>query len=261
MPSSSTVFLMYHELEIAGRSLCQSEPGYECYVLKEGSFRSQVSWLRQSGWRGISVGEDLRSHPKNSVVITFDDGCETDFLVAAPVLGDSNFQATFYVTAGFLGQKGYLAASQLRELSALGFEIGCHSMTHAYLNDLGADGLQREIVEAKQSLEQLLGKAVEHFSCPGGRYDERVVAVARASGYRSLSTSRAHANTIATNPFELGRVVVRRDTTLEAFQQICEGRGLWKTQVRDSLRGTAKYILGNSLYDRVRALLLGDGIY
>jgi peptidoglycan/xylan/chitin deacetylase (PgdA/CDA1 family) len=260
MPSSSTVFLMYHELEVAGRSLCQSDPGYECYVLKEADFRSQVGWLRQSGLRGISVGEALTSHPENSVVITFDDGCETDLLIAAPILSASNCRATFYVTAGFLGQPGYLTVSQLRELSALGFEIGCHSMSHAYLNDLDMDGIKREIVEAKQGLEQLLGKAVEHFSCPGGRYDERVIAVARASGYRSLCTSRAHANSIATDPFALGRVVVRRDTTLQAFQEICRGQGLWKTQFRDSLRERARNILGNSLYDRVRALLLGHGI-
>jgi peptidoglycan/xylan/chitin deacetylase (PgdA/CDA1 family) len=249
---------MYHELEIAGRPLCQSEPGYEVYVLKEANFRSQMRWLRESGLRGISVGEALACHPKSSVVITFDDGSETDLLVAAPILNESNCQATFYVTAGFLGQPGYLTASQLCELSAMGFEIGCHSMSHAYLNDLDRDGLNREVVEAKQRLEQLLGKVVEHFSCPGGRYDERVIAVARACGYRSLSTSRAHANSIATNPFALGRVVVRRDTTLQAFQEICRGQGLWKTQFRDSLRDGAKNILGNSFYDRVRARLLGS---
>jgi peptidoglycan/xylan/chitin deacetylase (PgdA/CDA1 family) len=255
------VFLMYHELEIPGRSLCQAEPGYKCYVLKEADFRLQVEWLRQSGWRGISVGEGLTSRSENSVVITFDDGCETDFLAAAPALSHSNCQATFYVTAGFLGQKGYLTAPQLRELNALGFEIGCHSMSHAYLSDLDADGLRREIVEAKEKLEQLLGKAVEHFSCPGGRYNERVVAVARASGYHSLSTSRARANSIATNPFALGRVVVRRDTPLKTFQQICRGRGLLQTQFRDSLRGAAKRMLGNPLYDRVRGLLLSKGTY
>ena len=255
------VVLMYHELEIAGRPLCQSEPGYEVYILKEADFRSQVDWLRQSGWRGISMGEALISHPENSVVITFDDGCETDLLVAAPVLSNSGFRATFYVTAGFLGKKGYLTAAQLRELSASGFEIGCHSVSHAYLNDLDADGLKREIVEAKHRLEQLLGKTVEHFSCPGGRYDKRVVAMARACGYRSLSTSRAHANSTTTNPFALGRVVVRRDTSLETFRRICRGRGLWKTQLRDSLGDAAKHLLGNSLYDRVRALLLGPGTY
>ena len=43
-----------------------------------------------------------------SVCITFDDGCETDLIAAAPVLRESGFSATFYLTAGFLGTPGYL---------------------------------------------------------------------------------------------------------------------------------------------------------
>jgi len=42
-------------------------------------------------------------------------------------------------------------------------------MTHAYLTDLDDRGLQREIADAKAQLEEILGKTVEHFSCPGGR--------------------------------------------------------------------------------------------
>jgi peptidoglycan/xylan/chitin deacetylase (PgdA/CDA1 family) len=258
MPSSSMVFLMYHELEIPGRSLCQTGPDYVRYVITEADFRSQMSWLQHSGWQGINVSQGLGFHSEKSVVITFDDGCETDFLAAAPVLRENNCQATFYVTAGFLGQNGYMTASQLRELSALGFEIGCHSMSHAYLNDLDAAGLKREMVEAKQRLEQLIGKNVEHFSCPGGRYDERALEVARAAGYLSLATSRPRSNSIDTDPFALGRVVVLRDTTLDNFQQICRGRGLRTSQLRNSLFGGAKHMLGNALYDRIRALLLGN---
>jgi len=258
MASDSTVFLMYHELEVAGRPLCQSDPGYEPYVLKEADFRSQIGWLRESGWRGASVGEALTSHAENRVVITFDDGCETDLLFAAPLLKENDFGATFYVTAGLLGRTGYMTPNQLRELCSMGFEIGCHSMTHAYLNDLDAQGLRREIVEAKQIIEQCIGKSIEHFSCPGGRYDDRATETARAAGFRSLATSNAHANSRSIDRFELGRIAIRRDTSLEAFQQICRGRGLWKILWRDALSGAAKRVLGNTRYDRVRARLLGN---
>ena len=33
MAGSRIVFLMYHELELPGRRLCQSEPGYVRYIL------------------------------------------------------------------------------------------------------------------------------------------------------------------------------------------------------------------------------------
>ena len=258
---NGVVFLMYHELEIQSGSLCQSEAGYSRYVVKEANFRSQIHWLRETGWRGLSVNEALAFGPRNgsepnSVAVTFDDGCESDLTAAAPILKEAGCNATFYITISHVGQRGYMSSSQLRELGALGFEIGCHSMTHAYLTDLDDRGLQREIGEAKAQLEEILGKTVEHFSCPGGRCDARVIQVARRAGYRSIASSRIHLNRPATDSFDLGRIAILRETELPAFQEICRGKGLWTIQVRDRLRSAAKQVLGNSLYDRGRAFLL-----
>ena len=38
------------------------------------------------------------------MTITFDDGCETDLLVAAPILRQAGFNATFFITWGRLGK-------------------------------------------------------------------------------------------------------------------------------------------------------------
>jgi peptidoglycan/xylan/chitin deacetylase (PgdA/CDA1 family) len=261
MPQRGIVFLMYHELEIPGRPLCRREAGYRRYVLTEQNFRSQIRWLEQAEWRGMNVTESFALGSRgvaeqNAVVITFDDGCETDLIVAAPILKEAGFTATFYVTVGFLGQRGYMNAMQLRELSALGFEIGCHSMTHAYLTDLDDNGLRREIVDAKTQLEEILGKPVEHFACPGGRYDARSIQVARDAGYCSLSTSRIQMNVASTDRYELGRIAILRDTVNSDFQQLCNGEEFWKRRFREHAQNVAKQLLGNSLYDRGRGLLL-----
>jgi len=256
MTPRESVFVMYHELELPGRPLCQSEPGYVRYILIESDFRSQMSWLQQAGSRSMSIGEGLTFPEEHGVTVTFDDGCETDFIAAAPILKDTGNNATFYVTVGFLGKRGYLSQAQLRELGALGFEIGCHSMTHAYMSDLTEDKLYQEIVIAKIELEQITGRPIEHFSCPGGRWDRRVAEVAKRAGYRSVATSRASANSPKADPFSLGRVAVMRETSLQAFQRLCKGRGLWKLQARDLARSSAKRLFGNSAYDRIRSLLL-----
>lgn len=256
---SNVVFLMYHELERAGRPLCQSEPGYVRYILSEADFRDHVKSLAARGWGSWSVGQALQGAPAPGVVITFDDGCETDLLMAAPLLREQGMNATFYVTTGFLGKTGYLNVQQLRELHGLGFEIGCHSMTHPYLSDLDAPGLQREIGDAKRQLEEWLGTKIEHFSCPGGRYDERVRAAVREAGYASMATSRNYANGMSTDRFELGRVAVLRGTGADGFEKLSTGRGLWRLNLEDGIRRTAKRALGNSVYDRVRGALLGEG--
>ena len=256
MASRGIVFLMYHELELPDRALCQSEPGYVRYILSEASFRSQMDWLRRNSWKGLSVSEALNFPAGKSVAITFDDGCETDLTVAAPILQAIDYHATFYVTAGFLDKPGYMSAAQLRQLSSAGFEIGCHSMSHAYLNDLDQAGLHHELVDARLKLEDVIGKRVEHFSCPGGRYNQRTLETAKQSGYRSLATSRTHPNHPSTNPFSLGRVVMMRDTSESAFSKICAGTGLWKIRLGESARVGARKLVGNRLYDRFRALLL-----
>jgi peptidoglycan/xylan/chitin deacetylase (PgdA/CDA1 family) len=256
MPKHSIVFLMYHELEIPGRRLCQPELGYARYVLPEPDFRAQMDHLEMNGWQGLSVGQALSFPEGRNVTITFDDGCETDLLAAAPILRQSGFNATFFITCERLGKAGYLSPAQLKELSGQGFEIGCHSMTHPYLTDLDASGLRHEISDAKSQLEQIIGQPVDHFSCPGGRCDQRVVTVARAAGYRTVATSRIQENTRSTDVFALGRVAMLRDIPLSAFAAICEGRPLSSMRAQSAFREAARQILGNSLYDRLRATLL-----
>jgi peptidoglycan/xylan/chitin deacetylase (PgdA/CDA1 family) len=251
-------FLMYHELELAGRKLCQSEPGYVRYILPLETFRSQMEWLKHSGVRGLSVGEALRFPTEPSVCITFDDGCETDWIAAAPVLREFGFHATFYLTAGFLGTPGYLSAEQVRALDAQGLEIGCHSMTHAYLSDLPEMGLKHEIADAKTKIEQILEHAIEHFSCPGGRYNQRALAMARRAGFKTVANSEFHANDSSTSTFELGRVAMLRDLSIAQFSAICQDRGLWKKRLEHQARRGVQRLVGNRAYDRLRAILLRE---
>lgn len=258
MAESRIVFLMYHELELPGRKLCQSDPGYVRYILPLDAFQKQMQWLRDSGYRGINVSEALAYPSQPSVCITFDDGCETDLIAAAPVLREFGFRATFYITAGFLDTPGYLNSQQLRELDSQGFEIGCHSMTHPYLPDLSDSDLKREIADAKKRIEQILCHPIEHFSCPGGRYNERVLSMARQAGFKSVANSDFHTNAVTGNHYELGRIAMLRDMTIDQFAAITHGHGLWKKRLQHVTRRIIQRTLGNRTYDQLRATLLGE---
>jgi peptidoglycan/xylan/chitin deacetylase (PgdA/CDA1 family) len=255
---AGTVFLMYHELELPGRALCRVEQGYVRYVLREDEFGRQMEWLKEAGFEGASVGDSISSPAPKRLALTFDDGCETDLITAAPILKRQGFHATFYLTVEFLNKPGYLSFAQVQELAHLGFEIGCHSMSHAYLDELDSQGVHREIAEARDRLQQISGTLVQHFSCPGGRYSKPAISVAREAGFTSFATSDRHANLSSGDRFLLGRIAILRDTEIGSFQSICRGQGLWKMRLSDSGRDIAKIVLGNAFYDRFRALLLGD---
>lgn len=248
--------LMYHELGIPGRPLCQNDPGYRRYIVPATSFETQLRHLKSLGFTGISIGRALKDISAKQVVLTFDDGCETDLTVAAPILNELGFAATFYVTAGFLGKAGYLTEVGLRELNKSGFEIGCHSMTHPYLTDLNSAVLAVEIGAAKDKLEQILGQPVEHYSCPGGRFDDRVVAKVKEAGYSSFATSRPRLYSGPDNRYCIGRIPVLKNTSVRQIEDSCEGRGLWRLAFGQRSRLAMQSLVGNRFYDNLRSALL-----
>ena len=251
-----TTALMYHELERPGRPLADDDPGYLRYVLKESRFADHMSWLAAAGLRGVSLGQAHASRfsEPGQVVLTFDDGCESDWVIAAPPLIERSFGATFYVVSGWIGHRtGFLDAPQLRELAEAGFEVGSHSATHAFLTDLAEADLHRELVESKRDIEDIIGRRVRHLSCPGGRISRRVADAARAAGYDTMATSRIGSNGRETDPFALTRCALQRDTTDRTFAAFCRGEGLGALQARERALGAAKAILGNRLYTSLRS--------
>lgn len=255
---AGTVYLMYHELELTGRRPCRTEPGYLRYVVKEEDFRSHLDQLVMAGFDGLSVGQALVVQPDDrpKVALTFDDGSETDLLVAAPLLRNIGYNATFYITVGFLNQPGYLTSSQVRELHDSGFEIGCHSMTHAFLTECSPRQLQVEIVESRDNLQNQIGDTVVHLSCPGGRWNAEVAKDALAAGYQSVATSRIGVNGARPDRLRLRRIPILRGMTATTVRNLSQGKGVLQRRTGDVVRGAAKSLLGNARYEAVRALAL-----
>ena len=174
---AGNVYLMYHELEQVGRPLCVETPGYARYAVSAEAFRAQMRAIQLAGLRGISVGDALDRPQRDAVVLTFDDGCESDWTVAAPVLREHGFSATFYVTSGFIDTPGHLSTEHLRSLADAGFEVGCHSATHRFLTHATDEELRVEIMDARDRIPPddgscgvpllVSGRTMES-ACPGG---------------------------------------------------------------------------------------------
>jgi peptidoglycan/xylan/chitin deacetylase (PgdA/CDA1 family) len=246
-----SVFLMYHHIG--------DDPNADRrYVVSEQNFAAQLAHLQEDGYEVVSVGHALtqpESHTRR-VVITFDDGSASDYLTAAPLLRRYGFGATFYVVPGLLGHSGFMTEAQTIEMMRWGFEIGSHSMSHRYLTDLDTLTLHDEIVGSKRRLEQLLGRRVRHFACPGGRVDWRVRRVVQEAGYDSLATSRAGVNHGGSDAYRLSRVAMYNNTSAADFRRLCSGHGMLARRLPEIALGAAKRILGNSSYDRLRRALL-----
>jgi peptidoglycan/xylan/chitin deacetylase (PgdA/CDA1 family) len=258
MDPAGIVFLMYHELGLPGRATCHSEAGYLRYVVPASDFQQHMETLASQGWRGRNVTQSVGSFGEKSICITFDDGCETDLISAAPLLNKLGFEATSYITVEYLTKGGYMSHAQVRELHAAGFEIGCHSLTHPYLTDVGDARLHDETQVAKDKLEQIAGVRVDHFSCPGGRLDARVTHAVKQAGFRTMATSRTGVNFSTTDSFALARVAILNGMSSDGVLRISQGKGLAVTRIQERARDAVRRVFGNTVYDSLRALIVRE---
>ncbi|CCV65140.1 Polysaccharide deacetylase [Paracholeplasma brassicae] len=155
--------------------------------VRPSEFESQLKYLKQKGFITPSLREDLFKIKDKAVYMTFDDGYVDNYTNAFPRLQKYDFKGIFYITAGLI-ENGFMPIDQndqqvsnrlmnheeLNILNRAGMQIGSHSMTHPWLNDIGID-LNIEIVQSKLILEEKLGIKIDTFAYPGGLYDNEVL--------------------------------------------------------------------------------------
>jgi peptidoglycan/xylan/chitin deacetylase (PgdA/CDA1 family) len=128
--------------------------------------------------------------PPDAVIISFDDGWESQYRTAFPLLKKYGFRATFFIFTNGIGAKYFMTADQIRELADAGMEIGCHSRSHPYLSKItDTASLRREIFDSRVKLEQVLGSPVTSFAYPFGHYTPQIVEMVKQAGYRSARST------------------------------------------------------------------------
>lgn len=251
--------LMYHALE-EGDPAWAGDPGERLYVLRAGQFREQMDYLHREGFRTFLFAEllNLDAWPDRGVVLTFDDGHESNHSLALPILREYGFRAEFFITTGWIGTSHYLDEAQIRELCGAGMGIGSHGVTHAFMSDLPCQRLLEELSSSRQSLESITGSRITAFSAPGGRINRRVRNAAIATGYRMLCTSRPGVFVGSGSHGELPRFAVRCTDSIDRFAALAthDTRYINRLRAHAALLDWAKRILGSRCYEWLRGMFL-----
>jgi glycosyltransferase involved in cell wall biosynthesis/peptidoglycan/xylan/chitin deacetylase (PgdA/CDA1 family) len=213
--------LCYHAI----RDL-SDDPVLAPYSVDEQQFAEQLDMLRKDGFTFVSpqVVVDYIDHaaplPHRPVLLTFDD-CYDDLLATAHnILKPRSIPAlAFAVTAMKSATNEWdqpagsarlklLTASQMRELVALGIEIGSHSRTHRELPSLDEAEQSREAAGSADDLAAMGLPRPRFFAYPFGSADaEGQAAVARA-GYVAAFGCRPDWIRSGHDRFDLPRVIV-----------------------------------------------------
>jgi|KBSMisStaDraftv2_1062788.scaffolds.fasta_scaffold436338_2 peptidoglycan/xylan/chitin deacetylase (PgdA/CDA1 family) len=204
--------------------------------------------------------ESLRKTKSLDTKITFDDGEQSQFHNALPLLAEYGFKATYFVTPGLIGTAAkFLGWDDLKALQAAGHSVQSHGWSHKFLTFCSETELAHELRASKQSLEENLGSVVEEISVPGGRWNRRVLQACAAVGYRRVYVSDPWVETEIGGVEVIGRFMVRRTTTIAELEKIVmkDPGTLRKLRLRSQLKEGVVSMLGDSLYHRLWCRLTG----
>jgi peptidoglycan/xylan/chitin deacetylase (PgdA/CDA1 family) len=126
---------------------------------------------------------------RKEIALTFDDGPYPFYtpLLLHQLAMEEQTPATFFLVGRTVQEYPQLVE---RILSA-GGEIGNHTFNHYSLTALSDEEIQDQIADCGALLAQYTGLQPTLFRPPHGRYDARVVEIARRLGYRTILWSDA----------------------------------------------------------------------
>jgi peptidoglycan/xylan/chitin deacetylase (PgdA/CDA1 family) len=215
--------LMYHV--IAAPPAGAPFPGL--YVAP-AEFAAQMQALKSAGWHAVTLDQLARYWhdgtslgPGKPLVLTFDNGYQSQYTQALPVLqrlgwvADENIQLT-----GLPPSQGGLGPGEVRGLIAAGWELDTQGMSHADLITLGPEALHNEVALARSLLRQRYHVPVNWFCYPSGHYDATVLAAVRAAGYHGSTTVVPGWAHPGDDPYRLHRLRVLGGTSPQALLEL-----------------------------------------
>ncbi len=178
--NSDALVLMYHKLS-------ENPEEWQAFCTSPEIFESDIKYLKDNGYVFKTASELAIEDTEKTdkvVVITFDDGYQSDYDYVLPILEKYSAKATFFVIGSLVDTPGYLNTESLKKLSESPLaEIGNHSYelhknTHIEIRRLMNENTYESVIadfEKNNSyLEGVIGKNVTALSYPNGVYTPMV---------------------------------------------------------------------------------------
>ncbi len=184
-------------------------------------------------------------------VITFDDGFESTYTIAFPIMQQYGIKGTVYVVPAWIGAPGYLTLAELTEMHNAGWTIASHTWDHQYLITLTTQQVTDELQSTIDWLnDNGFADGAYYLAYPYGGYNDTVVQVASSLGIKTARTvdwgtidpdGTVYPYETQLNYLELPIILIRNDTETTAWQSDFN-RSI-------SLGGTSIFLMHNIVTD------------
>lgn len=197
----------YHHLlptaEIRKRAAFAANP----YIVPVETFAHQLTQLQRAGYNTIDTVDLQRYYhgsaalPAHPILITFDDGYDSFYQYAFPLLKEHKMKATLFVIVASIPEHptpftplkmGHVSWPGLREMvdsswvDVQNHTYDMHALAPSGSSQLVAappDQARQDLLHAKQMLEGRLGRPVVSVAYPHGHYNADVAKIVRDTGH------------------------------------------------------------------------------
>ena len=131
----------------------------------------------------------------NHIKIAFDDGYESVYTNAFPIMEEYGLKGIVFPITGYIGKRNnwdvtfginkamHLNIDQILSLSDNGWEIGSHGHLHKSFKWLKNDEIKEDVKISKGLIENITGNETISFCLPFGDYTRKAIEIIEEAGF------------------------------------------------------------------------------
>lgn len=228
LPKKRPPIIVYHSVDESG----------SCISIKQSLFKRQMELIKESGYRTITVRELVdfllngEKTPDKAVVLTFDDGFESNYSIAFPILKELGFTATIFLTTDYINKTcawdkednipdlPLLSWEMIEEMSKAGIDFQSHTATHPHLQLLSYDKIRDELSRSRKIIEDKLNKKCDILCYPYAEFDNKVIRILQEEKFTAAFAGQPEHNGM----YSIKRIGSGHLTTILSYRAALRGR-------------------------------------
>ncbi len=181
--------LLYHDVQLT------HTPDKAATTITPQKFEEHIVTLLKSGYTPVSFEDVYNASvgnftmPSKPIIISFDDGYDTNYKYAFPIIKKHKVKTTIFVVAKTVGKVldtsvhfGWNEAKIMQQSGLV--SIQSHTYDHKNLAELDSFQLERELRLSKLIIEKNLGTKCNIVAFPYGSCNQKVIDAAKRAGYK-----------------------------------------------------------------------------
>lgn len=210
-------------------------------------FENQIKGLLDKGYTAITFTnlynylKGREKLPPKPFIITMDDGYQSTYIYAYPILKKLKTPAAIFIIPDFIGKNTTMNPcitwDESKEMEKSGLvEIQNHSLRHEYFDTLTKEIIIRSASGAQDIIDKQLGKRkVTVFSYPGAHSTKAARRILQEHGFDMQITGLNNIVTIDSDMTNLNRVAVKHGMSAQGIIN-----KIWLLEMWDSLKSVLK---------------------